>query len=210
MRAFVAGLSVLVISACGGAATNEQNTDDSRETDTQSNQPAPAAPAPEVPAQSDEPGEVPASDDHDDPAPPFAGVGGLQDPGGAVACSEVGCLSGFQLAIDKQSAWQPGAYRFVARGDNGSERSCDLRLTAVDMLLYEGCDGFFMTRQDDSPVPASAQIQIVSDEVEVEVLLDGERIAFARYEPTWTEHRPNGPRCEPVCTNGDQQVLGIE
>ncbi|MET0412931.1 MAG: hypothetical protein ABW217_16615, partial [Polyangiaceae bacterium] len=75
---------------------------------------------------------------------------------------------------------------------------------------YEGCDGFFMTRQDDSPVPASAQIQLVADEVEIEVLFDGARIALERYEPDWTEHRPNGPSCEPVCRSGGLQVLGIE
>lgn len=210
MRAYLAGSIVFVFSACGGSAYSERDTGDTRQTDTQSNQPAAPLTPPAAPP-ADDVGETPASDDHDDPAPPFAGVPspGLQNQG-EVGCTEVGCLSGFQLEIDKQSPWQPGAYSFVARGDNGLERRCDLRLTAVDMLLYEGCDGFFMTRQGNSPVPASAQIQLVSDEVEVEVLFDGVRVALVSYEPEWSEHRPNGPLCEPVCTSGGLQVLGLE
>lgn len=207
MRSYLAGLSVLVFSACGGNAYSDRDSGGTRETDTQSNQPAQPATSGSASPNSDDP----AGENSDNPAPPFAGSGGpsLAEPVG-VGCTQVGCLSGFQLAIEKRSEWQLGSYSFVARGDNGLERRCDLRLTPVDLLLYEGCDGFFMTREDDSPVPSSAQIQLVSDEIEIEVLFDGERIALTRYEPEWTQHRPNGPLCEPVCTNGGRQVLGIE
>jgi hypothetical protein len=209
MRAYLAHSIVLVLSACGGSAYSERSADDTRETETQSNQPsAPQTPPANTPVSDAD--DTPTPEPDDEPAPPFAGNGGLQDQGDGFGCTAVGCLSGFQLQIEKQTSWQPGSYTFVARGDNGLEQRCELRLTATDMLLYEGCNGFFMTREDESPVPASAQIQLVADQVELEVLLEGERIAFAEYEPTWTEQRPNGPRCEPVCTNGGRQVLEIE
>jgi hypothetical protein len=78
------------------------------------------------------------------------------------------------------------------------------------MQLGRGCNGFFMAPAEASPVPASTRVPVVAEQVELELTFEGQRVGYARYEPTWTEHRPNGPQCGPVCLNGEPRTLDVD
>jgi hypothetical protein len=217
MRVHLVCASVLLLSACGGAAFSDGDDADAPHAASPL-QPSHAAsdpmtpPAPAAPDTASPQPTPPADAIPDEPAPAFAGSSGAvlgADPSG-FACTEVGCLSGFSLNFEKETPWREGSYVFRVLGSNGLTHACDVQLTSDDMLLGSRCDGFFMTRDAGNSVPASAQVQLVAEQIEFEVLFEGERIAFAKYTPVWKTNRPNGPECEPVCINGNGQTLSID
>jgi hypothetical protein len=212
MKAPLACLSVLLISACGGTAFRDADPD-TDEPDARTDSPRPLqpsdAPASDAPTPSAEV-TPPTDETPSEPDAELAGNGNFEQPSPGFACTEVGCLSGFQLELDKQTPWQPGAYVFRGLGSNGLEHRCGVTLAPGEMTFGSRCDGFFMSREAGTFVPASARVQLVAEQVELEVLFEGQRIAFAEYTPVWITSRPNGPECEPVCMNSSAQTLRIE
>lgn len=142
--------------------------------------------------------------------------GGPGSPdGGGKMCTEIGCVSGLRIDLQKAGAWQPGAYVFTFELD-GSPVRCSgaLPLKACDAGPSLTCDGEGRVQIGESgcALPPDqhgfSDIQLLGSPAKVRVAIarDGQELHSAELAPTYTESRPNGPGCEPVCRGASAQV----
>lgn len=137
------------------------------------------------------------------------------DPPEVKNCTAIGCLNGFHLDLDHQGPWAPGAYAFEITADGA-------QVTCTGALPLQGCDAGPTLRCDvdervvigESGCALAADQQGFADihfngepaEVSVTLRRDGEVIGEYAGSPSYTESRPNGPECEPVCHQANARV----
>jgi hypothetical protein len=134
------------------------------------------------------------------------------------ACTAIGCQDGLVIRVLPAAAWPHGEYRFDIEQDGARVvctgtlplPSCGVPAMVCDapgpMIVESGCalppaahafgDVMFAT--------TPAQVAVV-------VTRDGKQVGAGRWRPVYQTIQPNGPGCEPICTNaGVELVLGFE
>jgi hypothetical protein len=136
------------------------------------------------------------------------------DPG-AKMCTQIGCLNGLQVEVNKATPWAPGAYTFALTLDDTQVtcsgalplRPCDagpsLTCDVPDRVIIgeSGCalapeqHGF-----SDIHVPAPVERFALA------VTHEGQPLGGVDVKPTYVTSQPNGPGCEPICHSAAVQV----
>ena len=129
-------------------------------------------------------------------------------PGGGKMCTQIGCVDGLRLTLEKAGAWAPGAYTFAFTLD-GAAVTCSgsLPLKACDAGPSLTCDaeGRVMIGESGCALPpdqhgwSDIQVSGAPKAVKLTISRDGQPLHAAELTPTYTESRPNGPDCGPVC-----------
>lgn len=139
------------------------------------------------------------------------------EPG--MACTLIGCVGGFEVNLQKGSAWAAGDYTFELDVD-GVTNSCTVTLpfTGCDDApkcaaelqgLSIGLSGCALDKAQHK-VSALTFIDSFPKKVTVTVKHGVDEIGAASYTPTYTESRPNGPNCEPLCKQAPAQTLQLK
>lgn len=136
-----------------------------------------------------------------DSLPPQSPTGGNQ------ACTEIGCQNGLHLTWP-QGSWKSGTYSVEVTLD-GTKVTCEgrLPLAACDSGPTFKCSPGASVRVGESgcALPAAQHglsgIDIESSPAQVKIAVrrDGVEVSAQDLTPTYTDSRPNGPQCEPVC-----------
>ncbi len=123
-----------------------------------------------------------------------------------IACTQIGCVDGLNIAVGPAHHWAAGAYDFTfvmpGRTVNCTGtlplKPCGTSSIACDgpgvMIGESGCalpantHGFADIRIDGAPKTVSVTLKH-----------NGTTIARQDIAPTYVTSRPNGPQCEPVC-----------
>ncbi len=128
-------------------------------------------------------------------------------PDDAQACTNIGCINGFHVAL-QSDAWPAGAYRVRVTADDKTV-TCEgnLPLKACDQGNSLKCDGAgVLIGESGCALPAEQHslsdlhLEGTPKQVRVSVEYNGIAIAQADFTPDYQVTRPNGPNCEPECT----------
>lgn len=122
-------------------------------------------------------------------------------------CTEIGCVDGFSLSFEKAGIWDAGIWTVVVEVD-GVAVTCETTFP-LDSEGLTSCDAEgVLLELSGSALPAKEQaisgviIQSVDfTSLSVSLSLDGKLIATEDFTPEWVTSQPNGPDCEPICTN---------
>ncbi|MBL9105450.1 MAG: hypothetical protein JNL82_31230 [Myxococcales bacterium] len=137
--------------------------------------------------------------------------------GGPRACTEIGCINGLRVTMDKATAWAAGGYTFEI-GVEGTKITCKgaLPLKACDAGPSLQCDPADRVTIGESGCALPPESHGFSDiqfgggepprEVELKIMKDGEALHTARLSPTYKTVQPNGAGCPPVCNNASETV----
>lgn len=139
------------------------------------------------------------------------------DPG--QTCTLIGCVGGFEINLEKASAWAAGDYTFDLDVD-GKTNSCTVTLP------FTSCnDGLKCTTEltdltiglSGCALPAAQHkisgltfFNTAPKTVAVTVKFGVDEIGSVSYTPTYTDSRPNGPNCEPLCRQAPAQTLSLK
>lgn len=126
-------------------------------------------------------------------------------------CTAIGCADGFFVTITSASAWPAGAYVVTVVAD-GATTTCaaTFPLTASSTPacsgpgVQVGLSGSLLPAAQQSI--ASVTLMTTPKAVSIDVARDGASIGGRSYTPTYKTSRPNGPDCEPVCTNASDTL----
>ena len=130
------------------------------------------------------------------------------DTTGPLACTEIGCGPGFQVEFTRAS-WPAGAVEIAVTAD-GTTTTCTLTLPYASCDNVVQCDkpnpGFFIETSGCALPAAQHSIGGVAwaetgpQNVTIVVSQDGTMLGTQTFMPTYETSRPNGPDCEPVCS----------
>lgn len=134
------------------------------------------------------------------------------------ACTEIGCQDGLLIRVLSAAAWPHGQYRFDIEQD-GARVVCTgtlpLPSCGVQAMVCDG-PGPVITESGCALEPAAHAFGDVTftttpAEVAIVVTHDGKPVDAGRWHPAYQTIQPNGPGCEPICTNAMVElVLGFE
>jgi hypothetical protein len=115
------------------------------------------------------------------------------------ACSQLACEDG--IVIDLQPPIRrDGSYEIEARTD-GTSRRCAFSLPrprlAPESTLCSEQSQLRVSGIHDGL--SRIVVTAVPQTLEVSISLDGKRVTHATLEPEYSDHRPNGQGCDPVC-----------
>lgn len=124
----------------------------------------------------------------------------------------MGCQSGFTISF-QSSQWSPGAYRVEIEAD-GRKIVCNASIPlpkgnpgnvcdAADVMLGLSGSELPVTSQSLSEVRFDGTLPA---QVRITVQRDATLLAERTFVPSYKTMQPNGPGCEPTCTN-DSAVL---
>ena len=133
---------------------------------------------------------------------------------GAKGCTEIGCVNGFTVDFTSPS-WKAGVYEVTIDKD-GTKVTCTTTLpftsqnpdhacTAPDVML--GISGSALP--SDQHALTGVIFTGTPKAVKLSLARDGKVLATGEYYPTYTTSRPNGPDCEPVCTQAKSDTLPV-
>ena len=139
-------------------------------------------------------------------SPGCFGGGGV----GGQACTQIGCQDGLVIELATPGSWPAGAYRFELAADG-------VTTTCVATLPLASCDqaqvscqpfvaGIAIVESGCALPPGSHSFPLIELDgtpatVTVEVFHDQQPIGATTFTPTYQTSQPNGPGCEPICTN---------
>lgn len=134
------------------------------------------------------------------------------------ACTQIGCQDGLVIRVLPAEAWPHGEYRFDIEQDGARVvctgtlplPSCDRRALACDaaepVITESGC-----ALEPAAHAFGDVMFATTPAEVAVVVTRDGKQVGAGRWRPVYQTIQPNGPGCEPICTNAAVElVLGFE
>jgi hypothetical protein len=143
---------------------------------------------------------------------------GPAGPGpGDRACTEIGCVNGLRIELQKATQWAAGHYTF-AFDVEGTKIACmgTLPLKACDAgpsLQCEPTDRVQIGESGCALEPAThgfSDIQFLGGEppraVELTILKDEQPLHTVKLSPTYKKSRPNGEGCEPECNSATERV----
>lgn len=138
---------------------------------------------------------------------------------GSFACTEIGCADGLSVQVTPAAPWPPGSYRFLFEVDGEA-------LTCTGALPLPECgtpaitcdrEGIVMITESGCALPPSqhgfgdVHFPGGPETVTVEVQRDGRALARQTFTPTYHTVQPNGPGCEPICTQASEALaLNVE
>ena len=130
-------------------------------------------------------------------------------PGPDRGCTEIGCTDGLVVRVTPAAPWPAGEYRFVVEAD-GVTTTCTgwLPLPPCETRAIT-CDreGVVSIAESGCALPSSAHgfgdlvLPATPEEITVEVQHEGRTLARETFTPAYQTSQPNGPGCEPICTN---------
>ncbi len=130
------------------------------------------------------------------------------------ACTDIGCQNGLRLTWP-QGPWKPGAYSVEVTLD-GTKVTCEgqLPLAACDSGPTFHCSSGASLRLGESgcALPpaqhglAGIDIDTAPAQVRIVVRRDGVEVSAQELAPKYTDSRPNGPQCEPVCHQASAEL----
>lgn len=135
---------------------------------------------------------------------------GQTDIGGAPGqrCTQIGCVDGLRVEMRPASGWAPGSYAFAVDLD-GVKVTCTgaLPLRACEAGPSLTCDVADKVVIGESGCALPKEQHAFSDlwvqsgpqKVEIVISRDGQELKREALTPAYTESRPNGPDCGPVC-----------
>lgn len=128
-------------------------------------------------------------------------------------CTQIGCESGVFIDLQKPDRWAPGTYVFHFILD-GRDVKCEaeLPLPACGTNAIR-CDHDGVSIMEvGCALPRSAQgfgrikIEGFPAKLAAEVIRNEKRIGLLRSRPTYSDARPNGPGCEPLCRQAREKI----
>lgn len=125
------------------------------------------------------------------------------------ACTEIGCSDGLVVRGTPGPPWPQGVYRFVVEAD-GITTTCTGALPLADCSTRAiTCDreGVSITESGCALPPSEhgfgdLQLPGTPESISVTVQLGDRTVGQQTFRPTYQTSQPNGPGCEPICTNG--------
>lgn len=131
---------------------------------------------------------------------------------GTKSCTEIGCVNG--LGIDfVRSTWPAGVYEVRLTLDGSQTAQCSATLPFASTTSGGTCNA------PDIQLGTSGQMLPTSQHaltgvhigglpktVRVEIRRDGSLQLAQDVTPAYATSQPNGPGCEPTCTNGHLQL----
>lgn len=128
------------------------------------------------------------------------------------ACTEIGCVNGFQVEFQTGS-WPAGTYAVDAVTSTGT-RSCSVKLPFAGVDPGVTCTGDKVQLGTSGSALPAAQHSLVGvtffdtpAEVTLTVKRDGATLASQIFKPTYKTSQPNGAGCEPTCTQAPSAKL---
>lgn len=123
-------------------------------------------------------------------------------------CTEIGCQDGLIVRVTPMEAWPHGEYRFDIEVD-GEAISCTGSLPLPECgTSGHTCDGTGLVLTEsgcalDPSQHAFGDIMFSStpSSVSIDVELDEQAVGSGSWTPEYQTVQPNGPDCEPTCTN---------
>ena len=141
--------------------------------------------------------------------------GGIDGGTQSQACTLIGCQSGMTVSFTR-AAWPAATYAVTATLD-GKDHVCTLTLPsscdkspsctgdATVMIGWAGCGLGSAEQSLTSVILLKENVAKLS----VSVRQDGAEVGAGQWSPTWTESRPNGPKCDPVCVQAAGVTLAL-
>lgn len=130
-------------------------------------------------------------------------------------CTEIGCIQGLTIALEKATPWPAGNYAFVFDLD-GAAVTCKgaLPLKACDAGASLVCDPAGKVQIGESGCALAPEAQGFSDihvaeaprAVALKISRDDQPVHEAKLAPVYRTTRPNGEGCEPVCNSAGERV----
>lgn len=142
-------------------------------------------------------------------------AGSEQPNPGPVACTEIGCVDGLRISLEKATPWAAGDYTFALELD-GAAVTCtgSLPLKACDtgpsvtcapaeavMVAESGC-----ALGPETHGFSDVQVKSAPKAVSLKISHAGQVVHEAKLTPEYTTSRPNGEGCEPTCTTAGATV----
>ncbi|MCC6646003.1 MAG: hypothetical protein IT374_10585 [Polyangiaceae bacterium] len=127
------------------------------------------------------------------------------------SCTAIGCVDGFSVTVTSSGAWPAGEYVVKVVAD-GVTTTCSATLPLTQSSTSVCSGPGVQVGLSGSLLPASQQsISTVSlsstpKAVAIEITRDGASIGARTYAPSYVTSRPNGPECEPICTNASDTL----
>lgn len=138
------------------------------------------------------------------------------DPGaGEKMCTQIGCIDGLQVQVEKATPWPPGAYTFVVTLD-------DTTITCTGALPLRPCEEApsltcdvpdrIIIGESGCALPPEqhgfADIHVPSavERFALAITHDGQPLGGIDVKPTYVTSQPNGPGCEPICRSASVRV----
>jgi hypothetical protein len=143
----------------------------------------------------------------DGPAP-----GGSSEPTQA-GCTEIGCQDGLLVRVTPTSAWPSGEYTFTIEADSGTTvctgslplPACETRAISCDgndvQVTESGC-----ALEPSQHAFGDLMFTSAPASLTVTVTRDGQQVGSRSWTPEYQTVQPNGPGCEPTCTNATVEL----
>jgi hypothetical protein len=129
------------------------------------------------------------------------------EPSSDGGCTMMGCETGFTVRL-QSSAWPTGAYRVELEAE-GRSIVCTAAIPLPTGDPGKVCDADDVSLGlSGSLLPVAQQslsevrfFKTFPKQVRIVVLRDSVKLAEQVFTPTYQTSQPNGPSCEPTCTN---------
>ena len=131
------------------------------------------------------------------------------------ACTEIGCMNGLNVRVEKPTPWPAGDYEFVFDLD-GTAVTCKgaLPLPPCERSPALVCDpaGRVQVTESGCALPAEqhgwGDVQIEGEPAHAKVTIRhaGAVLHEADLQPEYRTLQPNGPDCEPTCRSASVSI----
>jgi hypothetical protein len=138
------------------------------------------------------------------------------DSSSQTACTAIGCTDGLAVTVTPTSAWPAGDYRFTIEADG-------VTTTCTGSLPLPACGTAAITCEGGEPDAvmigesgcalaesehAFSDIMFTATPASVAVTVEfgGTQIGAGSWSPEYQTSQPNGPECEPTCTNASVEL----
>lgn len=132
-------------------------------------------------------------------------------------CTEIGCVSGYNINVSPSSGWAMGAYTFELTID-GRKVTCQGAIplkTCGEQSFSCDADGVRLGESGCALPPDQQGIATIAFEgfplaLSVRVLKNGTELTSSALEPKYAAGQPNGPGCDPICCSAaaELEILG--
>jgi len=134
------------------------------------------------------------------------------------ACTLIGCGNSFQVPFQPAAGhWSPGRYDVTVVAD-GASGICTVTLpfdSCASAPVCTGADGWSVLESGCALAPelhaiAGVTFTTTPKNVQILISLDGRQVASGSFVPTYKVFQPNGPDCEPTCSQAVAATLVVQ
>lgn len=126
------------------------------------------------------------------------------------SCTLIGCADGFSVTVASTGTWKAGTYVVTVVAD-GVTTTCSAAFPLTGAAAQ--CTGSgVVVGLSGSALPAEQQsianvaLSSTPKSVKVEIARDGAPLGSQTFTPTYKTTQPNGPKCEPTCTQASDTL----